>query len=618
MKRFKSKLSKWLMTAGLATVLAVCTPAVMVRAEEPLTNPPALHTSDQESDQQPMVLSLGAENIFDYPAEAFKKSFTFTSNEDALYDVDVKMPDGIYDIKLEWKLIGDTSTSGTTRNSQGSPYEDYFVNCLWNEPIPAGATLKVDMEFTPIEPVAGTATVRVRKTPSMTGTSLSLNEVQGFSIDHYFVFTTPENGDYVVNYDVTGGADTGRAYENYGSISYSTELEPVQRTCSEILRLEKGRTLLISFYFNGGEEAIEGTFSIIKHKHTLAFHKGTPATCTDFGKKAYWECTDCGNCYLEENCTTLVDPNDPRDMDIDPKHTLIHVKAAAPTYDKAGNIEHWYCTVCGDHYKDKDAHTWIDSAEIPALEKTDISEAAIKLSGNVVYNGKVQKPSIKVTYKGSTLKEGTDYTVSYPSADYKNAGTKKVIVKGKGAFKGSLSDTYRILQKPITISGLKIKSKVYDRKKEVTLDSKNAKASGLITGDKVVVKVKSIRIFASKADAGTSKVTISKRKFTLSGASASNYYIKSAIKLTATITKNTIKTAELKKAKVKANKKSQKPVIKKVKGQNGITLTAKDYTVTYKRNGKVTKDFKSPGTITVTIKGKNSFKGSKSLRYTIT
>ena len=68
------------------------------------------------------------------------------------------------------------------------------------------------------------------------------------------------------------------------------------------------------------------------------------------------------------------------------------------------------------------------------------------------YNGKVQKPSVTVKdSKGKTLKNGTDYTVSYPKG-MKNVGKYTVKVKLKGNYSGSKSMTYNINPKGTSVS----------------------------------------------------------------------------------------------------------------------------------------------------------------------
>ncbi len=84
-----------------------------------------------------------------------------------------------------------------------------------------------------------------------------------------------------------------------------------------------------------------------------------------------------------------------------------------------------------------------------AVKTFSISDDAI--SGSMVtlsasefeYNGSSRKPTVTVIKDGSTLRENTDYSVSY-SDDTVNAGTKTVTVKGKGSFAGTVQKTYEI------------------------------------------------------------------------------------------------------------------------------------------------------------------------------
>ena len=57
----------------------------------------------------------------------------------------------------------------------------------------------------------------------------------------------------------------------------------------------------------------------------------------------------------------------------------------------------------------------------------------------LIYTGKAIKPEIRLTAisSGAELKNGTDFTVAY--ADNVNAGTARMIIKGKGAYQGSMT-----------------------------------------------------------------------------------------------------------------------------------------------------------------------------------
>ena len=71
---------------------------------------------------------------------------------------------------------------------------------------------------------------------------------------------------------------------------------------------------------------------------------------------------------------------------------------------------------------------------------------------NYTYDGKTKQPTVMVKdSKGKALKNGTDYTVSYPKG-MKNVGKYTVKVKLKGNYSGSKSMTYNINPKGTSVS----------------------------------------------------------------------------------------------------------------------------------------------------------------------
>lgn len=69
------------------------------------------------------------------------------------------------------------------------------------------------------------------------------------------------------------------------------------------------------------------------------------------------------------------------------------------------------------------------------------------------YNGKTHTPSVTVKYKGKTLKNKVDYTLSF-STGRKNVGKYSVKINFKGKYKGSISKTFKIIPAPTTITKL--------------------------------------------------------------------------------------------------------------------------------------------------------------------
>ena len=67
----------------------------------------------------------------------------------------------------------------------------------------------------------------------------------------------------------------------------------------------------------------------------------------------------------------------------------------------------------------------------------------VKLSRTkYTYDGHSKKPTVTVKYSGKKLKKNRDYTVSY--RNNKKRGTAKVIVRGKGKYKGTVTKTFKI------------------------------------------------------------------------------------------------------------------------------------------------------------------------------
>ena len=172
--------------------------------------------------------------------------------------------------------------------------------------------------------------------------------------------------------------------------------------------------------------------------HTAVIDKGYPATCTTAGK------TDGSHCSV---CNTVIKAQ-----------TVINAtghKSSGWIVDKAASIgvkgsKHKECTVC---------KKVLETAEIPALSRISISKASVTLSTSTyAYDGKAKKPGVTVKLNGKTLKNGTDYTVSY--SNNTKVGTATVKITGKGNYTGSVSKTYSIKNnfKKATVSGISTKA----------------------------------------------------------------------------------------------------------------------------------------------------------------
>ena len=172
--------------------------------------------------------------------------------------------------------------------------------------------------------------------------------------------------------------------------------------------------------------------------HTEVVDKAIPATCTTDGKTEGSHCSVCGAVIKAQ--TTI---------------TATGHKSSGWIVDKAASIgvkgsKHKECTVC---------KKVLETAEIPALSRISISKASVTLSTSTyAYDGKAKKPGVTVKLNGKTLKNSTDYTVSY--SNNTKVGTAKVTIKGKGNYTGSVSKTYSIKNnfKKATVSSISTKA----------------------------------------------------------------------------------------------------------------------------------------------------------------
>ena len=91
--------------------------------------------------------------------------------------------------------------------------------------------------------------------------------------------------------------------------------------------------------------------------------------------------------------------------------------------------------------------------------KNDFKKATVSGISTKAFTGKNITQSITVKYNGKTLKNGTDYTVSYSSN--KNIGTATVKITGKDSYTGTTTKTFKINPAKQEIQKLTAKSKAF-------------------------------------------------------------------------------------------------------------------------------------------------------------
>lgn len=167
----------------------------------------------------------------------------------------------------------------------------------------------------------------------------------------------------------------------------------------------------------------------------------------------------------------------------------------------------------------------ISDVSVVETAKTSIEGAAVTLgTDTVTYSGKAQTPAVShVVLNSTTLTENTDYTVSYENNV--NVGTATVIVTGAGEnYNGSVTKTFTIEKKPVTVSGITARNKTYNGTTAAILDCSTAVLDGVSDKDKDTLIVRSATGTFADANAEENKVvTIS--DIALGGTSAGNYVL---------------------------------------------------------------------------------------------
>lgn len=167
----------------------------------------------------------------------------------------------------------------------------------------------------------------------------------------------------------------------------------------------------------------------------------------------------------------------------------------------------------------------ISNVSVVETSKTSIEGAAVTLgTDTVTYSGEAQTPDVtRVILNNTTLTENTDYTVSYENNV--NVGTATIIVTGAGEnYNGSVTKTFTIEKKPVTVSGITARDKTYNGTTAAILDCSTVVLDGVSDKDKDTLIVRSATGTFADANAEEDKVvTIS--DIALGGTSAGNYVL---------------------------------------------------------------------------------------------
>lgn len=136
------------------------------------------------------------------------------------------------------------------------------------------------------------------------------------------------------------------------------------------------------------------------------------------------------------------------------------------------------------------------------IKHVEIKDATISGISNKTYNGSAQTQKITVKANGTTLKEGTDYSVSYKNNT--NAGTATVTITGKGNYAGTVDKTFQIAK--VSINGASV-SGITDKTYTGSAHGQNVSVS--VSGKTLRANSDYTVSYSNNVNPGTATVTIS-------------------------------------------------------------------------------------------------------------
>lgn len=226
----------------------------------------------------------------------------------------------------------------------------------------------------------------------------------------------------------------------------------------------------------------------------------------------------------------------------------------------------------------------------------------VTITGTYTYTGSAQTPAVTVTSNGSTLSNGTDYTVS--STDI-NAGTATATITGKGNYKGSVNKTFTI-GKATAADGTNVQIDVDDAVYDGTPKTPNVTVVDKLQG-KTLVKGTDYSLSYSNntAQGSTAAVTVTFNK-NFTGSVTKNFTIGKG-----NITGKTVLID--KKAVASADYDPRYVTAKERLSLEGVPSEGYDVAVA----GKNGATWPNAGTYTATFTGKGSFSGTVTKDITI-
>ena len=254
----------------------------------------------------------------------------------------------------------------------------------------------------------------------------------------------------------------------------------------------------------------------------------------------------------------------------------------------------------------------IDPGTDPEKPNPDYTGAKVNSPSDKVYDGNEHKWIPTVTDKADKkLDAGKDYTVEYSTKNFKDVGTIKVTITGIGNYSGTVTRTYKITPKSVTVTADN-KSKVFGE----TDPKFTAKVVGTLGNDTVE--------YTLSRETGEA---VGKYEITVKGDKLQGNYTVTYVAGTLKITSQSIDPGtdpekpnpDYTGAKVNSpsdevyDGKEHKWIPTVTDKADKKLEAGKDYTVEYS-----TKNFKDVGTIKVTITGIGNYSGTVKRSYKVT
>ena len=209
-----------------------------------------------------------------------------------------------------------------------------------------------------------------------------------------------------------------------------TAVEAKAATCTEAGNAAYYECSVCGKYFadaNGATEVTAADTVVPAAGHDMIYVVASSATCTRPGNIGYYLCDTCGNTYSDYDGTQAIDV---QSTVVEPvPHTLTLVPEEPATCTEDGHTAYYECSVCGNYFSDAEGQTQIDLEDtvVPAAHSTVTK--LVTVAPTATTDGAVNEvcsvcetPLREVVYlpalTDANVDNGTyDYSVTYQSTN---------------------------------------------------------------------------------------------------------------------------------------------------------------------------------------------------------